>query len=450
MELLAPAGGEEQLEYAIRFGADAVYLAAQQFGMRARAANFPLEDLPRIVAKAHAHGVKVHLTCNIMMHEPEMAQLPAFLKAVDAAGVDAVIVGDLGACVLARKHAPRCQIHVSTQASICNAEAAKVWYDLGARRIVAAREMSLEALASLKKQLPQDMELEVFAHGAMCMAYSGRCLISDFMTGNRSGITGNCAQSCRWKYTLEEEKRPGIHYPVEEDGQATYIMNADDLCMLEHLDALAAAGVDSVKIEGRNKKAYYVACVVNAYRQVLDGADPANFMQELDSVSHRPYSTGFYFGPAHQTSENLIYVRKTEWAAQALDCDLNQVASQLSLDNGEEAEGPLAASAVDPNIIHDAEGAAWYLSEIKCRNIFNLDDEFEVLSPHKPVRPIRFGGLWHLPDSRFLVHPSKASEGWVPGQEPPEKTSEANHSGEHYYALTDVRLEPGDIVRVIR
>lgn len=426
MELLAPAGGEEQLDYAIRFGADAVYLAAEKFGMRARATNFPLADLPRIVKKAHDHGVKVHLTCNIMMHEAEIADLPEFLERVDAAGVDAVIVGDLGAAVLARKHAPHCEIHASTQASICNAEAAKVWYDLGARRVVAAREMSLEALASLKKQLPEDMELEVFAHGAMCMAYSGRCLVSDFMTGDRSGIAGNCAQSCRWRYTLMEEKRPGIYYPVEEDGKATYIMNADDMCMLEHLDALAEAGVDSVKIEGRNKKAYYVACVVNAYRQVLDGADPSDFMRELDSVSHRPYSTGFYFGPAHQTSENLIYVRKTEWAAQAITCERVEV-----------PEG--------------AEGDQFvYRAEVKCRNQFGLEDEFELLSPHKPVRPIRFKELWHIPDSRFLVHPSKAPEGWEPGSEEPVQVFEANHSGEHYYAYVDVELEPGDIIRVIR
>ena len=287
MELLAPAGGEEQLDYAIRFGADAVYLACERFGMRARATNFSIQDLPRVVVKAHDAGVKVHLTCNVMMHAEDIAQLPPFLEQAQSAGVDALIIGDLGAAALARKHAPDVQLHVSTQASVCNAETAKVWHSLGASRIVAAREMSLCELAALKRAMPQGMELEAFAHGAMCVAYSGRCLISDFLNG-RSGIRGNCAQSCRWQYALMESWNQGKFFPVEEDGKSSYILNADDLCMLEHLDELREAGIDSIKIEGRTKKAYYVACVVNAYRQVLDGAPAAQFMPELESVSHRP------------------------------------------------------------------------------------------------------------------------------------------------------------------
>lgn len=419
MELLAPAGGEEQLDYAIRFGADAVYLATQRFGMRARAANFALDDLARITRKAHDNSVKVHVTCNVMMHGQDIEQLPAFMELVDDAGVDALIIGDLGAVSLARQYAPHVEIHASTQASVCNAEAAKVWHSLGAKRIVAAREMSLADLAVMKSQMPPGMELEAFAHGAMCMAYSGRCLISDYLTeGERSGIYGNCAQSCRWQYALMEEWRQGEYYPVEEDGNASYILNAEDICMLEHLDALAEAGVDSIKIEGRNKKAYYVACVVNAYRQVLDGADSKDFLRELDCVSHRPYSTGFYFGKGRQTSDNLVYVRKTDWAAQVLDCQPQE------------------------------DGT--YRVEFRCRSHFKLTDEFEVLSPRKTVRPIRLSDLVYVPGSLFEMRPTEQPEDWNPDSLDPYAVDQANHPSDRYFVTTDIPIEPDDIIRVIR
>ncbi|MBS7406085.1 MAG: U32 family peptidase, partial [Coriobacteriales bacterium] len=351
---MAPAGGEEQLDYAILFGADAVYLACERYGMRARACNFALADLPRIVAKAHAAGVRVHLACNVLMHHEDIAELPAFLEQADAAGVDALIVGDLGAAALARRYAPRAQLHVSTQASVTNREAAKVWHSLGARRIVAARELSLADLAALKEGMPAGMELEAFAHGAMCVAYSGRCLISDFLNG-RSGLRGNCAQSCRWRYALVESWNEGRYYPIEEENGASYILNADDICMLEHLDELRQAGVDSIKIEGRNKKAYYVACVVNAYRQVLDGAPAQQWMPELEKVSHRPYGTGFYFGRAHQTPEELVYQRSSKWAAQVLEC------REL--------------------------GAGRWGVRFKCRNKFAPTQQLELVAPGRPVLP---------------------------------------------------------------
>ncbi|MDO4502975.1 MAG: U32 family peptidase [Coriobacteriia bacterium] len=416
MELLAPAGGEEQLEYAMRFGADAVYLAAEKFGMRARATNFALDDLGRVVAKAHDGGVKVHLTCNVVMHPEDVRELPAFLEGAAAAKVDALIVGDLGAAAMARRYAPDVDLHVSTQASVCNAEAAKVWHDLGASRIVAAREMSLAELAELKQGMPAGMELEAFAHGAMCVAYSGRCLISDFMNG-RSGIRGNCAQSCRWEYALMESWRPGEYYPVEEDGKSSYILNADDVCMLEHLDELAAAGVDSIKIEGRTKKAYYVACVVNAYRQVLDGAPASAFMRELECVSHRPYSTGFYFGPARQTPDNLVYVRKTRFAGQVLECQ-------------------------------PAGDGQWRV-KFKCRNNFSPDEPLEVLCPHEPVRPLRMTDLRHDPLSRTVVLTDGGVSGWKPRSEEPYPVEVADHPAEHYYALVDLPLQPGDIIRAL-
>ena len=270
-ELLAPAGGLAQLEAALRFGADAVYLAADRFGLRQRAANFALDDVPAAAARAHDAGAKAYATLNALMDADDLKALPAYLEALAAAGVDAFIVSDLGALRLAQRHAPNVELHVSTQASVCNAEAARVWHELGASRVVCAREMSVEDIARLRAGAPRELELEAFVHGAMCMAVSGRCLISAALTG-RSGNKGHCTQPCRWSYALVEEQRPGEFFPVEEDVRGTYVMNAQDLNMLAHLDDLAAAGIDSFKIEGRNKKAFYVASVVRAYRLALDRA----------------------------------------------------------------------------------------------------------------------------------------------------------------------------------
>ncbi|MDO4399649.1 MAG: U32 family peptidase [Coriobacteriia bacterium] len=417
MELLAPAGGPEQLDYAIRFGADAVYLGVERFGMRARATNFALSDLPGVVQNAHERGVKVHLACNVVMHQEDIEGLPDFLEQVASAQVDALIIGDMGAALLARQYAPDVDIHVSTQASVSNAEAAKAWQQLGATRVVAAREMSLAELAEMKRKMPAGMELEAFAHGAMCMAYSGRCLISDFLAKGRSGVRGNCAQSCRWQYALVEKWDPDTYHPIEEDGRGTYILNAEDLCMLPHLDDLAAAGVDSIKIEGRNKKAYYVACVVNAYRQVLDGADPAPFLRELDMVSHRPYSTGFYYGPAHQTSEALMYVRKSDWAAEVLSCE--------------------------------PEGDA-YRIEFRCRSRFDLDREFELVSPNGPTRSLRMWGLIHIPVSRLETKAFGPTAERLYREAQPYPVEEAEHPGERYYAMVDIPVARGDIIRMLR
>ena len=417
MELLAPAGGREQMEHAIRFGADAVYLGCERFGMRARATNFRLEDLPSVVEYAHERNVRVFLACNVVMHQEDIDQLPDFLEQAAAAHVDALIIGDMGAAALARKHAPGVRIHVSTQASVSNAEAAKAWHELGASRIVAAREMSLAELADMKRRMPDGMELEAFVHGAMCMAYSGRCLISDFLAKGRSGVRGNCAQSCRWQYALAEKWEPETYHPIEEDGRGTYILNAEDLCMLEHLDELAEAGVDSIKIEGRNKKAYYVTCVVNAYRQVLDGADPKPFLRELDMVSHRPYNTGFYYGQAHQTSEALLYVRKSDWAAQAI--------SSEPVDGG-------------------------YRIEFRCRSRFTLEREFELISPHRPVRPLHISQLMHIPMSRLEVMSFTPPDDWEFWGAEPYPVDEAAHPGERYLALADVPVHPGDVIRMLR
>lgn len=366
MELLAPAGGMEQLRAAVAFGADAVYLAAERFGMRARAANFRMDEIPAAVAFAHEHGVKVHVTCNILMHPDDIDELPAFFRALDAAGVDAFIIGDLGAFAVAGEVAPRVERHVSTQASVANAAAARVWHSLGASRVVCAREMSLSDIARLRQDAPPDLEIEAFAHGAMCMAVSGRCLISSYLTG-RSGNKGHCTQPCRWSYQLEEEKRPGEFFPIEQDDRGTFIMNAKDLNMLAHLPALADAGVDSIKIEGRNKKAFYVATVVGAYRRVLDGEPPEVVADELLAVSHRPYGTGFYFSEAEQATAYDGYEQETMHVADVVASSPRHPERSVQ----REVEG----FPDDPQYLY-----------LLCRNRFAEGDELEVLAPHESSR----------------------------------------------------------------
>lgn len=368
MELLAPAGGMEQLRAAVAFGADAVYLAAERFGMRARAANFRMDEIPAAVAFAHEHGVKVHVACNILMHPDDIDGLPAFFRALDAAGVDAFIIGDLGAFAVAGEVSPRVERHVSTQASVANAAAARVWHSLGASRVVCAREMSLADIARLRQDAPPDLEIEAFAHGAMCMAVSGRCLISSYLTG-RSGNKGHCTQPCRWSYQLEEEKRPGEFFPIEEDDRGTFIMNAKDMNMLAHLRELARAGVDSIKIEGRNKKAFYVATVVGAYRRVLDGEPPEAVADELLAVSHRPYGTGFYFSEAEQATAYDGYEQETMHVADVV------ASSPCHPERSAQREVEVEGFPDDPQYLY-----------LLCRNRFAEGDELETLVPHEPSR----------------------------------------------------------------
>lgn len=383
MELLAPAGGFEQLRSAIAFGADAVYLAADKFGMRARAANFALEDLPRAVEEAHAAGVRVYVTCNVTIMEGDLAELPAYLRAVDASGADALIIGDLGAFALAREHAPSCQLHVSTQANVANAEAAKMWHALGAARIVCAREMTLADIAQMRTEVPDELEIEAFVHGAQCMAVSSRCLISSYLTG-RSGNRGHCTQPCRWNYALVEEKRPGEFFPVEEAAAApgasgAFIMNAMDLNMVSHIAELRRAGVDSVKIEGRNKKAFYVATVVGAYRRAIDGTDSLDALEaELRCISHRPYSHGFYFGEPQQACDYDGYEQETLHVADVVACE--------------------EASA----------GTGMWRVTLRCRNRFAEGDEVEALIPRESTCALVVRDLHWLPrDEEGALLPSE-------------------------------------------
>ena len=335
-ELLSPAGDWEKLRMAVLYGADAVYLAGTSFGMRSFAGNFSDEELPRAVRFAHEHGVKVHATVNTMPRWDEAEQLPAHLEKLDAAGVDALILADLGAFTLAGKYAPRCQRHISTQQSVANHVCAQAWYDLGATRVVLAREVSLAEIAAIRQRVSPQLELEAFCHGAMCVSYSGRCLLSNYMTG-RDSNRGECAQPCRYQYALMEEKRPGEYFPVFEDEKGTYIMNSRDMCMIDHLEDLMAAGVDCLKIEGRAKSAYYAAIVTGAYRHCLDAAaageplDPV-WRDEVGHISHRHYATGFFYGQPGQYYEDARYLRDWQICAVVMDCTPDGVAT-MSLRN---------------------------------------------------------------------------------------------------------------------
>jgi len=366
LELLSPAGDMERLKMAVLYGADAVYLAGTAFGMRAFAGNFTPEELPQAVKFAHDHGVKAHVTVNIMPRNDEIAQLPAYLEQLDDAGVDALIVADLGAFTLAGKYAPHCERHISTQQSIANYECAQAWYDLGARRVVLARECSLKEVAEIRRKVDPRLEIETFGHGAMCVSYSGRCLLSNYMTG-RDSNRGACAQPCRYQYALMEEKRPGEYFPVYEDEKGTYILNSRDMCMIDHLKDLMDAGVDCIKIEGRAKSAYYSAIVTGAYRHVIDDIVAGRevdkvWRDEVDHVSHRIYSTGFYYGEPGQYTQHSRYIREWQIVAKVESCDENGIAT-CSLNNkfkvGDELEmvGPdLRPFPFTAKDIRDEEG----------------------------------------------------------------------------------------------
>ncbi len=324
-ELLCPAGDMEKLKMAVLYGADAVYLGGTSFGMRSFAGNFDRDELPEAVRYAHSHGVRAHVTVNTMPRNEETVKLPEYLRSLDAAGVDALIVADLGVFTMAGKYAPNCERHISTQQSIANYACAQAWYDLGAQRVVLARELSLPEIREIRARVPEKLELETFCHGAMCVSYSGRCLLSNYMTG-RDSNRGECAQPCRYQYALMEEKRPGEFFPVFEDEKGTYIMNSRDMCMIDHLDDLMDAGIDCLKIEGRAKSAYYAAIVTGAYRHVLDDLEAGRvpdpvWRDEVEHVSHRHYSTGFFYGQPGQYTENSRYLREWQICAVVERCD---------------------------------------------------------------------------------------------------------------------------------
>ena len=373
IELLSPAGDMERLKMAIAYGADSVYLAGTAFGMRAFAGNFSPEELPIAVKLAHDHGVSVHVTVNTMPRNEEAAALPAYLEQLQDAGVDALILADLGAFTMAGKYAPKCARHISTQQSVANYECASAWYDLGAQRVVLARELNLEEIRTIREKTPKELEIETFGHGAMCVSYSGRCLLSNYMTG-RDSNRGACAQPCRYQYALMEEKRPGEYFPVFEDEKGTYILNSRDMCMIDHLKDLQDAGVDCIKIEGRAKSAYYAAIVTGAYRHCIDDVaagreiDPV-WRDEVDHVSHRIYSTGFYYGFPGQYTENSRYIRQWQVCAIVESCDeagnaLCSLRNKFSEGEVLEAVGPdLRPYEIIAGAMTDLEGTP--LSEVR-------------------------------------------------------------------------------------
>lgn len=353
LEVLAPAGDMECFEAALDYGADAVYLGAQMFGMRAGPKNFTFDTLKTACDKAHNRGVKVYLTCNTLPRNSEIDVFGDFIMQVKSAGVDAVIATDIGVLSLIKKYTPDMEIHISTQAGIVNYASAREFYNMGAKRVVMARELSLEEIAQIRAKTNKELEIECFVHGAMCVSFSGRCLLSQYLV-NRDANRGECAQPCRWGYHLMEEKRTNEFYPIFEDEKGSYILNAKDMCMIDHLDKLAEAGVGSFKIEGRAKSSYYVSVITNAYRMAVDcyKADPDNYIlpqwvkDEVFKVSHRAYCTGFFFGHPKdcQYYENNGYIREYDIAA----------------------------------IIDECKDGRIYASQ---RNKFCIGDELEVLAP---------------------------------------------------------------------
>lgn len=325
-ELLSPAGDMERFERALYFGADAIYLGGSAFSMRAAPSNFNTEELILACKLAHEKGVKVYQTCNTVPRNDEIDLLPQFLIDSAGAGVDAFIISDLGVMSLAKKYTPDVDIHISTQAGITNYASANEWYNMGATRVVTARELSLEDIATLRAKTPKDLEIECFVHGAMCVSFSGRCLLSNYLVG-RDSNRGDCAQPCRWQYALMEKTRPGEYMPIDEDSNGTYIMNSKDMCMIEHIPEMIKAGISSFKIEGRAKSAYYTSVVTNAYRQAIDGylKNPVDtyvpekwVVDEMYKMSSREYCTGFYFG--HPTENAQIYYDggyKRDWSVMA-------------------------------------------------------------------------------------------------------------------------------------
>ncbi len=397
-ELLAPAGDMTRLQYALAYGADAVYVAYRQFGMRAAAGNFDMDQLDQAIRLCHDQGAKLYITVNTYPTVEETELLPQFLQDAAALSPDGFIIADLGVMTLAKQYAPSVPIHISTQANVTNAVTAKAYADLGATRIVLAREVSLDQIRAIRKAVGQRVEIECFVHGAMCMSVSGRCHLSAFLTG-RDANRGACAQPCRWEYTIMEKTREGQYFPVEQDDKGTYIFNSKDMCMVHHIDDLVEAGVDSFKIEGRMKTFYYVATTVKAYRQAIDeyfeqgcSLRPEYHLMQAGKASHRDFSTGFYYAPMDENGFNTAdggYIRPYDVVATVEDWK---------------------------------DGMAL----IRQKNKFAVGDQIEILSPDKD-------------DFTITVESLTTQEG--------EQVQDAPHSQQLLYLPCDVALGQMDILR---
>lgn len=384
LELLSPAGDMERLKLAVKFGADAVYVGGEMFGMRTNPSNFNSEQLKQAVDLVHKENKKIYLTCNTLPRNDELEFLPDYLKYVSDIGVDALIIADMGVLAMAKKYAPDVEIHMSTQVGIVNYAAANALYDMGAKRIVTARELSLDEIKTIRDKTNPNLEIETFVHGAMCMSFSGRCILSDYMVG-RDANRGDCAQPCRWKYHLVEETRPGQYFPINQDENGTYIFNSRDLCMIDRIPDLDRAGIDSFKIEGRAKSEYYTAIVTYAYRNALDeylaAGRPENFMpsqwilDEMEKMSHREYTHGFNFGPIKngQVLDTGGYIRNWDVCAVFKS----------------EANGRVT---------------------VVQRNRFYQGDELEVVEPFKKPYKVIVAELYNENDGEFTDVANKATD----------------------------------------
>ncbi len=369
-ELLAPAGNMEKLKMAVIYGADAVYIGGERFGLRAAAGNFTMDEIREAVRFAHSHGRKLFVTVNIIPHNEDLEVLPEYLRELEGAGVDALIVSDPGVIAFAKETVPGMELHLSTQANNTNYKSAAFWHQQGIRRIVLARELSFREIREITERAPEGLEFEIFVHGAMCISYSGRCLLSNYMVG-RDANRGECAHPCRYKYYLVEEKRPGEYMPVEEDERGTYIFNSKDLCMIESLPQLLESGVTSLKIEGRMKSVYYVATVVRAYRMAIDSylENPAGFrfnpqwLEELNKASHREFGTGFFHDKPDQNGQVYhtgAYVRDYAFIGLVQDYD-----------------------------------AATGIATVEQRNKMSIGDEIEIIGPGKAMFTQRLEQMWN-------------------------------------------------------
>ena len=404
-ELLSPAGNFEKLKAALLYGADAVYLAGKRFGMRSAADNFDDGELYEAAEYVHARNKKIYLTLNTMPHGDEYPALRQFLTSIKGAGIDAVIVADLGVMALVKEIMPDMEIHISTQASIVSPEAALAYASLGAKRLVLARELTLDEIIAIKRALPEGIELEAFVHGSMCVSYSGRCMLSHNLTG-RDANRGACTQPCRWVYTVTEEKRPEMPYPVEQNELGTFIMSSKDMCTIEIVPKLIEAGIDSFKIEGRMKSAYYTAVTTNAYRMAIDGylRDKDNYtydprlLRELESVSHREYCTGFYLDkPMDEPQLSTIngYIREKAYFATAID------------------EGEYSLALPDDLERENENGRLYFFIQ---RNKIKLGDSAEMISPSEFGKPFTVSELYNLKGEAIesAPHPSEIFIARVP------------------------------------
>ncbi len=422
-ELLSPAGNFEKLKAALLYGADAVYLAGQRFGMRSQAGNFTVEEIHGAVRLAHAMGKKVYLTLNTMPRTHEYPALREFLADLDGAGLDAVIVADLGVMATVKEILPAMEIHISTQASIISPAAANAYAALGATRLVLARELQFHEIKAIKASLPAGIELEAFIHGSMCVSYSGRCLLANTLTAGRDGNRGTCSQPCRWYYTLYEEKRPDFPMPIEQTELGTFFLSSRDMCMIEHIPELMESGIDSFKIEGRMKSSYYTAVVTNTYRMAMDAyaRDPAHYrfdpawMQELESVSHREYATGFYLDDPMaepQLVKGGHYIGEKAYYGTALPTDTPEARAELAA---------ITAMCVPYETV---DGRLYRFME---KNKVCAADPAEIISPGQTGRFFYVGELYDT-DGRIRAN--------IPH---PEMT---------FWARVPFEVKPGDIMRV--